>query len=223
MKPLAIETVKPYLRKHSTTDVNTILVKQALTQKEIDTCFRVRYEVFAEELSCMPKNKRRLEYDKYDQHAIHFLATLGNKPIGTARIIMYDNKNKLPMDSLYNIAPFKQESLAEVSRTCVLAPYRKTKASYLMLKTSWLYGHNNGICHYVTNANPHDGNHDIMVNPKEGVFIKTLQKIGFTIFDEPKIYPKVKLWGVPMHLKIADTSPVFKRIFGQADSQILLD
>jgi predicted GNAT family N-acyltransferase len=60
-----------------------IKIKRVLSDREITQAFAIRLRVFVKEQG-VPKD---IELDRDDERAIHFLATLGGRPVGTARIV----------------------------------------------------------------------------------------------------------------------------------------
>ena len=67
--------------------MKSITIKSADTKSEIEECFRLREEVFIIEQS-VPVD---LERDEHDVRALHFLALVDAKPVGTARVVLKDN------------------------------------------------------------------------------------------------------------------------------------
>ena len=67
--------------------MKSIKIKSANTKSEIEECFRLREEVFIIEQS-VPVD---LERDEHDATALHFLALVDAKPVGTARVVLKDN------------------------------------------------------------------------------------------------------------------------------------
>jgi predicted GNAT family N-acyltransferase len=67
--------------------MKSITIKSANTKGEIEECFRLREEVFIIEQS-VPVD---LERDEHDASALHFLALVDTKPVGTARVVLKDN------------------------------------------------------------------------------------------------------------------------------------
>ena len=68
-----------------------IRVKRVASDAELAKAFRIRMRVFVEEQG-VPKD---IELDGDDQRAIHFLATMGGKAVGTARIVARRNTAKI--------------------------------------------------------------------------------------------------------------------------------
>jgi predicted GNAT family N-acyltransferase len=64
-----------------------ITIKTANTKSEIEECFRLREEVFIIEQS-VPVD---MERDEHDATALHFLALVDAKSVGTARVVLKDN------------------------------------------------------------------------------------------------------------------------------------
>jgi predicted GNAT family N-acyltransferase len=54
-------------------------------------CFDIRLAVFVEEQH-VPIDEER---DEYDETALHYLATLDGKPVGTARVLLKDSTAKI--------------------------------------------------------------------------------------------------------------------------------
>jgi predicted GNAT family N-acyltransferase len=67
--------------------MNSITIKPANTKSELEECFRLREEVFIIEQS-VPVDRER---DEHDATALHFLALVDAKPVGTARVVLKDN------------------------------------------------------------------------------------------------------------------------------------
>ena len=67
--------------------MKSITIKSANTKGEIEECFRLREEVFIIEQS-VPVD---LERDEHDASALHFLALVDAKPVGTACVVLKDN------------------------------------------------------------------------------------------------------------------------------------
>src|SRR5580704_10916778 len=67
--------------------MKSITIKSANTKSEIEECFRPREEVFIIEQS-VPVD---MERDEHDATALHFLALIDAKPVGTARVALKDN------------------------------------------------------------------------------------------------------------------------------------
>ena len=60
-----------------------ITIKRALTSKDIEDCVRFRHEVFVSEQRAAARSMR----DLYDDTAVHVMALLDGRAIGTARAI----------------------------------------------------------------------------------------------------------------------------------------
>ena len=106
-----------------------------------DEVYRIRHEVYCEDLEFEPVRRNRRESDEYDVHSIHFL--LRNietqEFIGCARIILPrsgDPSYPLPFEitcadtldrSIIDPALSPRHSVAEVSRLAVIARYRRRK------------------------------------------------------------------------------------------------
>lgn len=106
-----------------------------------DEVFRIRHQVFCEELGFEPQKPDRRERDEYDAHALHLLirsVKTGNF-MGCTRIIRArpgDLLYPLPFEmtcaatidrSIVDPATLPRESIAEVSRLAVAAEFRTRK------------------------------------------------------------------------------------------------
>jgi predicted GNAT family N-acyltransferase len=89
----------------------TLQVKQISFDEAKALAFAIRMRVFVSEQGV----PRDIELDDDDQHAIHFLATTGGRPVGTARLVMHGNK-------------------AKIGRMAVLKKYRRKGIGSALLK-----------------------------------------------------------------------------------------
>ncbi len=62
--------------------VNNLTVKKVETEQELEQVFNIRKRVFIEE----QKVPEKIEMDEFDKTSEHFIAFLGKKPIGCARV-----------------------------------------------------------------------------------------------------------------------------------------
>ena len=70
----------------------TCTIRQvAFTSPDFAKCFEIRLAVFVEEQN-VPIEE---EHDEHDETALHFLATLDDKPIGTARVLLKASTAKI--------------------------------------------------------------------------------------------------------------------------------
>ena len=136
----------------------TISVRLARTQEEIQAAQKLRFKVFYEECGAIPTNTAALEkrdFDKYDDFADHLIAIDPERGDGTDRIIgtyRLIRQDRIPSgQSFYtsgefNIMPFLTcgGRLLELGRSCILPEYRTRQ----MLQRMW-----QGITAYVTDHN----------------------------------------------------------------------
>src|SRR5438309_8893993 len=64
-----------------------ITIRAANTARDIEECFRIREEVFIVEQSVPVE----LERDEDDSEALHFIALVDGRSVGTARVLLRDN------------------------------------------------------------------------------------------------------------------------------------
>jgi predicted GNAT family N-acyltransferase len=68
-----------------------LCIKKAETSDEISKLTKVRKKVFVEEQNVPPE----LEIDECDKDATHFIVMYNNEIIGTARLVISENKGKI--------------------------------------------------------------------------------------------------------------------------------
>jgi len=122
-------------RKHYT-------IVPASTEILRDQAYRIRHEVYCEELRYEPERPDRLESDKYDSHSLHCLiSSTANQAtsVGCTRIVLAnpaDPDAPLPFErisaatldrSLVDPAKLQRGHIAEVSRLAVRSLYRRRK------------------------------------------------------------------------------------------------
>jgi predicted GNAT family N-acyltransferase len=68
-----------------------ITIRKISTDKDLEEALRIRIRVFVREQGVPAE----IELDDDDKRALHLLASIGKKPVGTARIVMRDGKAKI--------------------------------------------------------------------------------------------------------------------------------
>jgi predicted GNAT family N-acyltransferase len=68
-----------------------IIREVAFTSPDFAKCFEIRLAVFVEEKN-VPIEE---EHDEHDETALHFLAILDDKPVGTARVLLKNSTAKI--------------------------------------------------------------------------------------------------------------------------------
>lgn len=191
--------------------------------------FRVRYQVYHDEMSVIPENPQRELYDKYDfiETTSIFLALDGSKPVGTMRITRYSEKHKIPifknfekeLKNMFNIHARIREDrkLAEASRFTVLEDYRLGRSCVPSILTCMMYDRcvEDGITDLVIVANPEQ--------------LKLYENAGFKAFGIKK-EPLTGIESPAMHAEVKDgfgqfikhLKPTLKRkgliqLFGQSE------
>ena len=106
-----------------------------------DEVYRVRYEVYCEDLKFEPERSDKRETDEYDRNALHLLirSVKTDEFVGCTRLVRPPPENRhyqLPFEkictdtldrSIIDPAKLPRESIAEVSRLAVTAAYRRRK------------------------------------------------------------------------------------------------
>jgi N-acyl amino acid synthase of PEP-CTERM/exosortase system len=106
-----------------------------------DEVYRIRHQVYCEELAFEPIRPDRRECDEYDAHSLHLLirSLKADRFIGCARIIRTrpdDPDYPLPFErtcaatldrSIVDPARLPRETIAEISRLAVIAQFRRRR------------------------------------------------------------------------------------------------
>lgn len=107
-----------------------------------DDVYRVRHEVYCEDLGFEPVRLDRLESDEYDVHSEHCLLRTSSEPtklVGCTRLVLtnpLERSRPLPFEhtcaatldrSIVDPARLPRETIAEVSRLAVRAGYRRRR------------------------------------------------------------------------------------------------
>jgi predicted GNAT family N-acyltransferase len=90
-----------------------MIVQIAEDESDVETCFRLRREVFVVEQSV----PLEMERDEYDSDAIHFLATRSGKSVAVARVVLKD-----------------QGTTAKIGRVAVLGSERGSGVGKLLMQ-----------------------------------------------------------------------------------------
>src|SRR5262245_21049423 len=104
-----------------------IQIKLAETAAETDALFKLRHQVFAEEMGVyMPRPDGRL-YDRYDTYATtnNIIAIDRNRVIGTIRLTSWSEAG-MPAEEFFDIAPHVPEmgQVCCASMLCLEPEYR---------------------------------------------------------------------------------------------------
>lgn len=117
-------------------------IHPALDDAMRDDVFRVRHEVYCQELAFEPVRPDRREQDEYDAHSLHCLMRTSRQPnqlVGCTRLVLAnpdDPEKPFPFEricahtidrSIVDPARLPRERIAEVSRLAVRAAFRRRK------------------------------------------------------------------------------------------------
>ena len=191
--------------------------------------FRVRYQVYHDEMRVVPENPERELHDEYDfmESTSIFLALDGSKPVGTMRLTRYSENHKLPifknfekeLENMFDIHDRIREGrkIAEASRFTVLEAYRHRRSYVPSILTCVMYDRcmEDGITDLVIVANPGQ--------------LKLYENAGFKVFGIKK-EPLTGIESPAMHAEVKDgfgqfikyLKPTLKRkglieLFGQSE------
>jgi N-acyl amino acid synthase of PEP-CTERM/exosortase system len=113
----------------------------ALSDALRDEVYRIRHQVYCEELAFEPQRPDRREYDEYDAHSLHLLirSVKADQFIGCTRIVRarpghpdfplpFEKTCAAALDrSIVDPAKLPRDKIAEISRLAVIAQFRKRK------------------------------------------------------------------------------------------------
>lgn len=117
-------------------------VEPATSPGLLDQVFRIRHEVYCEDLGFEPVRDNGLEHDRYDTHSRHCLLwtnTQPRQPVGCTRLVLTDPVDRtapLPFEttcassldrSIVDPARLPRESIGEVSRLAVRSLFRRRR------------------------------------------------------------------------------------------------
>ncbi|QDF98582.1 GNAT family N-acetyltransferase [Azoarcus sp. DD4] len=115
-------------------------IAPAITESQRNDVYRIRHEVYCEELHYEPERADRHEIDQYDPHSLHCLIRTSSAPkqlVGCTRLVLTDPGDPLaplPFEhtcaatldrSIVDPARLPRECIAEVSRLAVRGNYRR--------------------------------------------------------------------------------------------------
>jgi N-acyl amino acid synthase of PEP-CTERM/exosortase system len=114
----------------------------ALSDKLKEEVYRIRHQVYCEELAFEAQRPDRREHDEYDVHSLHLLirSVKAGQFIGCTRIVRArpeDPDYPLPFEkfcaatldrSIIDPAKLPRHTIAEISRLAVIAQFRKRKS-----------------------------------------------------------------------------------------------
>ncbi|MFC4700130.1 PEP-CTERM/exosortase system-associated acyltransferase [Glaciecola siphonariae] len=111
----------------------------AKSASELDKCFRIRHEVYCEEMGYLPLCDDKLERTHVDEHSLHCTIQhkLSKHFAGTVRLVYTQSEDqKLPVeqfcinsitDTAFHPSNFPREEICEISRLAVPASFRRRK------------------------------------------------------------------------------------------------
>ena len=102
-------------------------VRRAVSEKELQRAFSIRLRVFVREQG-VPEE---IELDEDDRKATHFLASIDGKPVGTARLVVTNQKAKIGRMAVLKTYRGRGVGKALLKRALELARKRRAKLIYL--------------------------------------------------------------------------------------------
>jgi len=108
-------------------------VKNISSEDELLQAFRLRHEVFCDELGWVPQTPDRFEMDDYDDYAVSFgIFDADSELVAYLRLIMPTNRFMMEREFRYMVSPDhtirKEHDTAEISRLCIAHDARRDQA-----------------------------------------------------------------------------------------------
>lgn len=107
-------------------------MKTLITEEDKEEAYRLRHQVFAEELGWVPKNENGLEIDSYDSDCTMVGLFVHNRMIGCFRILLPTQQFMIEKEFNAIIGDYKiikTPITIEVTRFCLAGDIRKYKVS----------------------------------------------------------------------------------------------
>jgi len=98
-----------------------ITCRKITSHRELRKVFKLRHDVFVEEIGYTPLGNEAIEVDWYDSHAVHFGAFDDKKCVGTVRLVL-DSEMGLPFEKVHSVE--RRATVAELSRLAIHPDYR---------------------------------------------------------------------------------------------------
>ena len=109
-----------------------MLFRSVVTEKELKQAFSIRIRVFVREQGV----PAAIELDEDDRRATHLLASVGGKPVGTARLVFTNAKAKIGRMAVLKSYRRKGVGKALLKTAVELARKRRAKLIYLHAQVS---------------------------------------------------------------------------------------
>jgi predicted GNAT family N-acyltransferase len=103
------------------------IVRQIRSDKHLEKAFSIRLRVFVKEQGV----PRDIELDRHDETATHFLAVVGDRPVGTARVVIRNGSAKIGRMAVLKSYRRKGVGTELLKKAVRLARRRKAKRIFL--------------------------------------------------------------------------------------------
>lgn len=142
-----------------------VCCRVAEARREIDDALRLRWAVFGEELGLLPARPAQREVDDFDllETTIHVVAYAEGAAVATGRLLLPNADVAracgwgvgLDVEGRFDLGPLAGSgvTLTEVTRLCVLRPFRRGGVLAALLASMIREGRRHGATHCVAVAN----------------------------------------------------------------------
>lgn len=118
---------RPRSRKLPSKTLPKVAVKRVSSKRELGLAFAIRIRVFVKEQG-VPS---AIELDEDDRQAIHLLATVGTKAVGTARVVLHRGAAKIGRMAV--LKSYRRKGVGKKLLTRALAVARQAQARQIYL------------------------------------------------------------------------------------------
>lgn len=175
-----------------------ICMRLASTTEELDSVFRLRHKVFAEQENLLKPRADKRFYDRFDAFpsTVQMIAKHQGHTVGAFRFSL-DDACGLPADEYFDFRPFvpHDAKLMHTGMFCIHHDYRGDKIAMGLILMAAYYAISNNVTHAVAPINP--------------AIAPLLRRIGFKKVGEKFHDPHLDSEVLPLVLVISDLKDFF--------------
>jgi ubiquinone/menaquinone biosynthesis C-methylase UbiE/N-acyl-L-homoserine lactone synthetase len=131
-----------------------VSIEAAYRLEDMEEIFKMRYNVYCEELFSLDENFDKKETDKFDEFSMHFMIRFEGEIVGYLRLILH-NKYGFLMEDEFELPKYlDKKTMAEVSRLIIKKPRRDARLFFELLEAARIWSRENGIEIWCAAAQP---------------------------------------------------------------------
>lgn len=181
-----------------------VCMRLADSTDELDSVFRLRHLVFAEQEQLLQGNSEQRLYDRFDAFpsSVQMIAQHNGQTVGAFRFSL-DDSCGLPADEYFDFRPFVPEDarLMHSGMFCVHQDYRGEKIAMGLILMAAYYAISNNVTHVVAPINP--------------TIAPLLRRIGFKKVGEQFHDPHLDSQVLPLLMDMAELKDFFVEFIRQ--------